>query len=154
MTLGAFAEVLPSVRRFRLDLGIALVAATVAQALGIPLALLTRWTINRAAANLEAGASHASLQGLLLTFGAVFAALTLLRGAMRWVQTLRGERAAQGVLADVRGRMYQHLQRLSQGYFDRRPTGKILIRFIGDANSLRTWVARTLITVPAECAAS
>jgi ABC-type bacteriocin/lantibiotic exporter with double-glycine peptidase domain len=46
--------------------------------------------------------------------------------------------------------MYRHLQALSQGYFDRRPTAKILIRFVGDANALRSWLARAVVTVPAD----
>ena len=41
------------------------------------------------------------------------------------------ERPQDG-LADVRIAMYRHIQRLSHGYFERRPTGKILIRFISD----------------------
>jgi ATP-binding cassette subfamily B protein len=90
------------------------------------------------------------MEHLVWQFAATVAGLALLRGVLRWQQGMRGERMAQNVLADVRGRMYRHLQGLSLGYFDRRPTGKILVRFVGDANALRSWLARTVVTVPAE----
>jgi ATP-binding cassette subfamily B protein len=41
------------------------------------------------------------------------------------------------VLLNIREELYQHIQTLSFGFFDSRPTGKILARIIGDVNSLK-----------------
>lgn len=41
------------------------------------------------------------------------------------------------VLLNVREELYCHIQTLSFGFFDSRPTGKILARIIGDVNSLK-----------------
>ena len=41
------------------------------------------------------------------------------------------------VLLNIRDELYQHIQTLSFGFFDSRPTGKILARIIGDVNSLK-----------------
>ncbi len=90
------------------------------------------------------------LTQLMWSIGCVVCVLVPLSGLLKWQQTMCGERAAQGFLAHVRNRMYEHLQRLGQGYFDRRPVGRVLVRFVGDSNSLRTWLARTVITVPAD----
>ena len=152
MTLRPFRVLWPSLRAHRTDLVIAVLAAVGAQMVAIPLPLLTRWIVHRVSVINPDGTdvSQDVVRGAIWTFAAIVAGLALLRGVLRWQQGMRGERLAQRVVADLRGRMYGHLQQLSQGYFDRRPTGKILIRFVGDANALRTWLARTVITVPAE----
>ncbi len=41
------------------------------------------------------------------------------------------------MLLNIREELYQHIQTLSFGFFDSRPTGKILARIIGDVNSLK-----------------
>jgi ATP-binding cassette subfamily B protein len=41
------------------------------------------------------------------------------------------------VLLNIREELYQHIQSLGFGFFDSRPTGKVLARIIGDVNSLK-----------------
>ena len=41
------------------------------------------------------------------------------------------------VLVNIREELYEHIQTLGFGFFDSRPTGKILARIIGDVNSLK-----------------
>ena len=41
------------------------------------------------------------------------------------------------VLLNIRDELYRHIQTLSFGFFDSRPTGKILARIIGDVKSLK-----------------
>ena len=77
MTPG-FRAIRPSLRRHGRDLSIALIAAAGSQVIGIPLALLTRGVVNRAAGGLDVGAESAPLYRMLWTFGLVFAGLVLL----------------------------------------------------------------------------
>ena len=130
----------------------AVCAATAAALIRLAMPLVARHFINNSLPGHTAlfGADPEGLKRLIWSMGCVLCVLAPLSGLLRWQQTMWGERAAQGFLAHVRGRMYEHLQRLSQGYFDRRPVGKVLVRFVGDSNSLRTWLARTVITVPAD----
>ena len=146
-----FSIVMPSLRRHRRQLWIALAATAGSQLVGVPLPLLTRTMIHAVGREgLHPGSSDYSGEQLLWIFAGVLLGLTVVRAALRWQQGVRGERLAQGVLAEMRGRMYTHVQRLSLGYFDRRPAGRVLIRFIGDANALRTWLSRTVVAVPAD----
>ena len=46
------------------------------------------------------------------------------------------------VLLNIRDELYQHIQTLSFGFFDSRPTGKILARIIGDVNFLKGCAVR------------
>lgn len=41
------------------------------------------------------------------------------------------------VLLNIREELYRHIETLGFGFFDSRPTGKILARIIGDVNSLK-----------------
>ncbi|MCG8404710.1 MAG: ABC transporter ATP-binding protein/permease [Phycisphaerales bacterium] len=142
-----FGILWPSIKAHRRDLSIALGAAFVAQVTGLALPLLTRWLINRAA--VPPIVSGPGTQTVWL-FVVVTIALVLSRAFLQWLQVACGERGAQEVIADVRSQMYRKVQELSAGYFDRRPSGKIIVRFVGDANALRTWLARTIVSIPGD----
>jgi len=138
--------------RHKLGLAVAVFAAVVAQACGIALPLVARQAIHATTRNGAAqGVTPSSTAGnILLYAGLALFGLAIVRGIARWTQSYLGEKISHQALAAIRLRMYDHLQLLSMGFFDRRPIGKIIIRFIGDANALRSWMARTLIAVPAD----
>jgi len=45
-------------------------------------------------------------------------------------------RLTNKILLNIRQELYKHIQKLSFGFFDSRPTGKILARVIGDINGM------------------
>lgn len=51
------------------------------------------------------------------------------------------------VLLTIRQELYTHIQTLSFGFFDSRPTGKILARIIGDVNSLKDVLSNSVTTL-------
>ncbi len=51
------------------------------------------------------------------------------------------------VLLTIREELYTHIQTLSFGFFDSRPTGKILARIIGDVNSLKDVLSNSVTTL-------
>ena len=51
------------------------------------------------------------------------------------------------VLLTIRQELYTHIQSLSFGFFDSRPTGKILARIIGDVNSLKDVLSNSVTTL-------
>ncbi|WP_353892584.1 ABC transporter ATP-binding protein [Proteinivorax hydrogeniformans] len=44
---------------------------------------------------------------------------------------------SNGILKNIRQKLFNHIQKLSFSFFDNRPLGKILSRIIGDVNSLK-----------------
>lgn len=46
-------------------------------------------------------------------------------------------KVCNNILVTIRQELYSHIQKLDFAFFDSRPTGKILSRIIGDVNSLR-----------------
>jgi ABC-type multidrug transport system, ATPase and permease components len=51
------------------------------------------------------------------------------------------------VLLRIRQELYTHIQKLDFGFFDSRPTGKILARVIGDVNSLKDVLESSVTTL-------
>jgi ATP-binding cassette subfamily B protein len=76
------------------------------------------------------------IKGLLkLGAGALILFLLFLAGTKIRMRLMA--QVTNKVLLNIREELYQHIQTLSFGFFDSRPTGKILARIIGDVNSLK-----------------
>lgn len=72
---------------------------------------------------------------LILGGGAVFLFVLFLIGTK--VRMVLMAEVSNQVLLEIREELYKHIQSLGFGFFDSRPTGKILARVIGDVNSLK-----------------
>jgi ATP-binding cassette subfamily B protein len=76
------------------------------------------------------------MKGLLrLGAGALILFLLFLAGTKIRMRLMA--EVSNKVLLTIREELYQHIQSLGFGFFDSRPTGKILARIIGDVNSLK-----------------
>ena len=51
------------------------------------------------------------------------------------------------IIMSIREEVYEHIQTLSFTFFDSRPTGKILARIIGDVNSLKDVLAKSVTNI-------
>lgn len=61
-------------------------------------------------------------------------------------------KVCNNILVTIRQELYSHIQKLDFAFFDSRPTGKILSRIIGDVNSLRDVLDKSVTTlVPNLC---
>lgn len=56
-------------------------------------------------------------------------------------------KVSNDVLVKIRQQLYEHIQTLGFGFFDSRPTGKILARIMGDVNSLKDVLANSVTTL-------
>lgn len=59
-------------------------------------------------------------------------------------------RVSNRVLLEIRQDLYTHIQALGFAFFDKRPTGKILARVIGDVNSLKEVLNNAVVTLVPE----
>lgn len=55
-------------------------------------------------------------------------------------------KVSNSVLVTIRQELYEHIQTLGFGFFDSRPTGKILARIMGDINSLKDVLSNSVTT--------
>ena len=51
------------------------------------------------------------------------------------------------IVMKIRQQLYEHIQTLGFGFFDGRPTGKILARIMGDVNSLKDVLSNSVTTL-------
>jgi len=133
---------------FRLILGFArpwlgtlvLCAALMLAETGVALAV--PWLAGQFAERLLAGVAQA---GSLLLLGllALFAMQALLKFANGW---LLG-RTAEYILADLRTRLYDHLQALPLAYFQQRRHGEVLALLTNDVAHLAGFISGTLLSV-------
>ncbi|NML85922.1 ABC transporter ATP-binding protein [Polaromonas sp.] len=104
--------------------------------------LAVPWLAGQFAARLLTGAAHAG-GTLLLGLLALFAMQALLKFANAW---LLG-RTAESILADLRTRLYDHLQALPLAYFHQRRHGEILALLTNDVERLAAYISGTLLSV-------
>ncbi len=138
-----FRGIAPQVRAHRRWLLLAIGAAAAGQALALGLPLLVR----RPLAALTQPETDRALPGWpwLAAAGALFSAV---RAGLTWMEVYYGNRFAQAVLHDVRQRLLAGL--VIQPQSKRGTSGAMVLRFIGDAGALQTWLARTCVLTPAD----
>jgi subfamily B ATP-binding cassette protein MsbA len=112
----------------RLLLGLAAAVAASAVRLAVPV------TVGRLIDSLLAGTSAANLNVLTARLLVLFVLASLLAAAQQYAVAGTGER----LVLDVRRRLYHHVLRLGQRFYDHRPVGELAARTIGDVAQLQT----------------
>jgi ATP-binding cassette, subfamily B, multidrug efflux pump len=85
--------------------------------------------------------------GLLGRLAAIFVAALLLDFGVEYGQTLLTAYVGQRVMYDLRMQIFTHLQRLSIGYFDRNPVGRLMTRVTSDVETLNELFSSGVVTV-------
>jgi ATP-binding cassette, subfamily B, multidrug efflux pump len=83
---------------------------------------------------------------MLLTVVGWFAGAIALEFLARFAQTYTTQLAGQRIMADLRGAVFNHIQRLGVRYFDRTPVGRVVTRVTNDVDSLGEVFASGAVT--------
>ena len=84
---------------------------------------------------------------LLLRYAAVFVAALLVTFVVDYAQTILTTRIGQRVMSDLRIAIFGHLTRLSVGYFDRHPVGRLMTRVTSDVETLNELFSSGVVSV-------
>lgn len=87
-----------------------------------------------------------NLSGLSLLAVAFFVVLVL-SSAVQFAQTYLTAWLGQKVLHDIRTEVFDHLQKLHLGFFDRNPVGRLLTRVTNDVNTLNEMFSSGVVTI-------
>ncbi|HSS57091.1 MAG TPA: ABC transporter transmembrane domain-containing protein, partial [Solirubrobacteraceae bacterium] len=98
------------------------------------------WLTGRAIDQIRAGDKPG-----LVTLALVILATGVLRLALTVARRLVAGRVSLGVELDLRNGMYQHLQKLELGFFDRQQTGQLMSRATVDLQSVRFFLGYGLV---------
>ena len=104
--------------------------------------LVIPWLGGRFAGNMLAGV-EANTKWLLLALLMLFASQALLRFGNAYLVSVSGER----ILADLRIRIYDHLQSLPLGFYHQRRRGDILALLTYEAAQLSGYITGTLLSL-------
>ncbi len=75
------------------------------------------------------------MQGIT-QLGLLYLASLLLTYALEFLQTYLMQWTGQKIMFDLRREIFRHLQRMSPGFFDRNPVGKLVTRVTSDVDAL------------------
>jgi ATP-binding cassette subfamily B protein/subfamily B ATP-binding cassette protein MsbA len=68
----------------------------------------------------------------------------LLRAGLQFLRSYMAHYAGWGVVADVRGSLYEHLQRLSLRFYEDRQTGQLMSQLVNDTDLLEHLIAHAI----------
>ena len=85
-----------------------------------------------------------SLRVILLAVGGLVG-VAVLRGAFQFLQGYLAERASQGVAYDLRNALFEKIERLGFGYYDRQETGQLVTRLTSDVEQIRTFAGSGVV---------
>ena len=104
----------------------------------------------RSAVEARAHDSAADVSGFVRTFWlwvAAYAGLVLVSVVFRYLEVAQLNRTGQVVIADLRTRLFRHMQTLDLAFFDRRPTGALVTRVTSDVENLNEMFTSGLVVL-------
>ena len=84
-------------------------------------------------------------QSLFLHCVAILFAISISSSVLSYLYGLQMRALGGRVVFDLRRRMYEHLQRLSLGFYESRSSGEIISRMMNDVNSITSLVTGTAL---------
>lgn len=134
---GAILRLIGFARPARGRLALALVFGVLALGSGVGLMATSAWLISRAA-------QHPPVLILMVAIVAV-RAFGLGRGVFRYIERLVGHDATFRILADLRARVYERLERLAPGGLPAFRGGDLLNRLVADVDAVQDLFLRVLL---------
>ena len=92
---------------------------------------------------LQSGAPDVALRNVVI----VLLVALLLKNVMSYLASLGSVSIQEGVVRDLRVRLFRHLQTLPLGYFQRTRGGQIVARLISDTDQVKTAVSAALASL-------
>lgn len=86
-------------------------------------------------------------QEILWILLAAMIAVVVIKSVIRYNYQLMFEKVSQGVVYDVREKLYERLQQLDFKFYDRTRTGDIMARMTGDMEAVRHFTAWTIYMI-------
>jgi ATP-binding cassette, subfamily B, bacterial MsbA len=132
-------------RPYKLRLAAAIAAVAVASAMGLVFPLVVGRLVDTALADSAAG-DVGALNGIALLLLGVFA----IQALFNYVQQYQLAAVGEGVVADLRTRLYAHLMVLSVRFFESRKTGEITSRLTSDVAVVQGTVSQSVASVASQ----
>jgi ATP-binding cassette subfamily B protein len=126
MRRGAARRVLAFALPFRRDIVVFLVTVVIAAGIGVATPVLAGWVVNA----ITGGGPGAGRTVVVLA--AVIAGMAIVDAGLQLLQRWYSSRIGEGVILDLRTRVYDHVQRMPLQFFTRTQTGALVSRLNND----------------------
>ncbi|MDA1050653.1 MAG: ABC transporter ATP-binding protein [Planctomycetota bacterium] len=120
-------------------------AAIGAMAVGTVFLLLVAYVLQRALDTLATG--EASLADTLIPAGVAIVAAHALNGLFTYLRGRWAAQASEGIVRQLRHRLYEHLERLPCDYHDHVDTGDLVQRCSSDVETVRVFLASQVVEI-------
>lgn len=120
-------------------------AAIGAMAVGTVFLLLVPYVLQRALDSLAAG--DAGLRDALIPAGIAIVAAHALHGFFTYLRGRWAAAASEGIVRQLRHRLYEQLERLSCDYHDHADTGDLVQRCSSDVETVRVFLASQVVEI-------
>ncbi|MFG6149650.1 ABC transporter ATP-binding protein [Halobacillus sp. B23F22_1] len=97
--------------------------------------------------NSESLAQSEKIDQLLLLMGGAFFVFMIMRPPVEYARQYLAQWIGSKVLYDIRDKLFDHIQRLSLGFYSRTKTGEIISRVIHDVEQTKTFVITGLMNI-------
>ncbi len=85
---------------------------------------------------------------VLIAVIAGLVSIVLLKNLLGFMQVFFLSRAEQGVVADIRGKLYEHLLELDMGFYTSARSGDVMARFTSDVGNMNWAMTELMMSVP------
>jgi len=110
--------------------------------------VIVAWAVDHVTRMLRAGANVAQVMPLALAYVLLYFGVSLLRNLFRFRQGLTQTAIVQGIVADIRCKLYEKVQRLSFEFHGTSSSGELIARSTRDVDKIRRFMAGTVFTGP------
>ncbi|OXM17532.1 ABC transporter ATP-binding protein [Paenibacillus herberti] len=90
-------------------------------------------------------------KGKLLMFGGILLVLYIIQWVANAIRIKYTNIIGQKVIYDLRQQLFEHIQKLSFRFFDKRPAGSVLVRVTNDVNSLQDLFTNGVVNLLMDC---
>ena len=141
---GTLRRIRSCFRPYRRDLTLVSLGIVVTSLLGLANPLLIRAIFDDALAHQNIGHLCAYAFGMLVAPACA--------GVVTMAQTRLNSRVSQGIMRDLRQRMFDHMQRMTLKFYTSTPSGEIYSRISGDISGIQQFASGTVATSVANIA--
>ena len=136
----AFQFVYQFVRKYR---G-ALLLTILSMILLVGVQLLAPWIVKTMIATVTAPGMSMSDMTQITRLALLALGVYILRTALQFVRSYMAHIAGWGVVADVRSKLYEHVQRMSLRFYEDKQTGQLMSQLINDTDLLESLIAHAI----------
>jgi ATP-binding cassette subfamily B protein len=121
-----------------------LLLTVVSMVLLVGVQLLAPWIVKTMVATVTDPAAGPEAMSTITRLALLALAIYVVRAGLQFVRSYMAHVAGWSVVADVRLRVYEHLQRLSLRFYEDKQTGQLMSRVINDSDLLEQLIAHAI----------